>query len=61
MRPHASQLCQRPFNRDCKKPNCNQDFISPMFRDYVMPARCARRPSRAQLHSLVLRKALQDT
>ncbi|KAK9836338.1 hypothetical protein WJX81_006667 [Elliptochloris bilobata] len=32
-------LCQRPFNRDCKLPNCNEDFISPMFRDHVMPAR----------------------
>ena len=38
------QLCQRPFNRDCKRPNCNEDFISPMFRDYLMPARCVLAP-----------------
>ena len=39
-----AQLCQRPFNRDCGRPNHNQDSISPMFRDHVMPARHAAPP-----------------
>ena len=33
------QLCQRPLNGDLKKPNYNNDYIAPMFRNYLMPAR----------------------
>ena len=43
--PHAfPQLCQRPLNGDLGKPNYNNDYIAPMFRDHLMPARCARLP-----------------
>lgn len=45
------QLCQRPFNRDCKRPNCNEDFISPMFRDHLMPARCVQTPAPPRVHA----------
>ena len=36
---HAVQLCQRPLNADLGKTNSNNDYIAPMFRDYLMPAR----------------------
>ncbi|CAK0732255.1 hypothetical protein CVIRNUC_000105 [Coccomyxa viridis] len=32
-------LCQRPLNADLGKTNSNNDYIAPMFRDYLMPAR----------------------
>lgn len=35
----AMQLCQRPLNGDLRKPNYNNDYIAPMFRDHLMPAR----------------------
>ena len=36
---HAVQLCQRPLNADLGKTNSNNDYIAPMFRDHLMPAR----------------------
>ena len=33
------QLCQRPLNGDLRKPNYNNDYIAPLFRDHLMPAR----------------------
>lgn len=33
------QLCQRPLNGILSKPNYNNDYIAPKFRDYLMPAR----------------------
>ncbi|CAL5223896.1 g6492 [Coccomyxa viridis] len=32
-------LCQRPLNGDLRKPNYNNDYIAPLFRDHLMPAR----------------------
>ena len=35
------QLCQRPLNGVLSKPNYNNDYIAPKFRDHLMPARHA--------------------
>jgi hypothetical protein len=35
------QLCQRPLNADLRKKNHNNDFIAPIFRNHLMPYRCA--------------------
>ncbi len=37
----GAQLCQRPLNGVLSKPNYNNDYIAPKFRDHLMPARYA--------------------